>query len=136
MMRSLPASMICSTRCRSPCSRTRTSTRSWLSSTPTGTRPPSPRDTVSTGCRGDDLVPAASCTHHTRGKVPMRTSNWRRSLGLAPIAVLALVLYAAFLLYPLIQSVFTSLTDRNPLKPESDFVGFANYLELFTDQRL
>jgi ABC-type sugar transport system permease subunit len=65
----------------------------------------------------------------------MRTS-WRRSLGLAPIALLAIALYAAFLLYPLIQSVFTSLTDRNPLKAESTFVGFANYLELFTDQRL
>jgi ABC-type sugar transport system permease subunit len=66
----------------------------------------------------------------------MRTWNWRRSLGLAPIALVALALYAAFLLYPLIQSVFTSLTDRNPLKAESTFVGFANYIELFSDQRL
>jgi len=66
----------------------------------------------------------------------MRTSTWRRSLGLAPIALVALALYAAFLLYPLIQSLFTSLTDRNPLKAESTFVGLANYLELFTDQRL
>jgi ABC-type sugar transport system permease subunit len=66
----------------------------------------------------------------------MRTSAWRRSLGLAPIAILAVVLYLAFLIWPIIQSVLTSLTDRNPLKPTSSFVGFGNYLELFTDQRL
>ena len=63
-------------------------------------------------------------------------STWRRSLGLAPIAFLAIALYAAFLLYPLVQSFFTSLTDRNPLKSDSTFVGLGNYLELFGDQRL
>jgi ABC-type sugar transport system permease subunit len=66
----------------------------------------------------------------------MRGSAWRRSLGLAPIAIAAIVLYLAFLIWPIIQSVLTSLTDRNPLKPESSFVGLENYLELFTDQRL
>ena len=66
----------------------------------------------------------------------MRTSAWRRSLGLAPIAVLAIVLYLAFLIWPIVQSILTSLTDRNPLKPTSSFVGFENYLDLFTDQRL
>ena len=59
-----------------------------------------------------------------------------RTLGLAPIAWLAMALYAAFLIYPILQSVLTSFTDRNPLKPTSSFVGFDNYLELFTDARL
>jgi ABC-type sugar transport system permease subunit len=60
----------------------------------------------------------------------------RTGLGLAPIAGLALVLYGAFLLYPILQSVLTSLTDRNPLKTTSNFVGLDNFAELFTDARL
>jgi len=60
----------------------------------------------------------------------------RTGLGLAPIAWLAIVLYGAFLLYPILQSVLTSLTDRNPLKTASNFVGLDNYAELFTDARL
>lgn len=60
-----------------------------------------------------------------------------RGIGLAPLAWTAIALYVAFLIYPIVQSVITSFTDRNPpLKPASAFVGFANYLELFQDQRL
>jgi ABC-type sugar transport system permease subunit len=59
-----------------------------------------------------------------------------KSLGLAPIAWLAMALYVAFLLYPILQSVLTSFTDRNPLKPDSSFVGFDNYVALFSDTRL
>jgi ABC-type sugar transport system permease subunit len=47
-----------------------------------------------------------------------------------------MALYVAFLLYPILQSVFTSFTDRNPLKPDSSFVGFDNYVALFADTRL
>ena len=65
-----------------------------------------------------------------------RRPTRRTGLGLAPIAWLAIVLYGAFLLYPILQSVLTSLTDRNPLKTASNFVGLDNYLELFTDARL
>jgi ABC-type sugar transport system permease subunit len=61
--------------------------------------------------------------------------RWRRSLGLAPIAWIAVALYVAFLLYPVLQSVIQSFTDRNPLKASSSFVGFDNYLELAGDQR-
>jgi ABC-type sugar transport system permease subunit len=60
----------------------------------------------------------------------------RRFSGLVPVALLAFLLYAAFLIYPLIQSVLQSFTDRSPLLPTSSFVGLANYLEMFTDQRL
>ena len=59
-----------------------------------------------------------------------------RTLGLAPIALLAMALYVAFLLYPILQSIFTSFTDRNPLKPDSSFVGLDNYIALFSDARL
>ena len=67
--------------------------------------------------------------------MPRRVTRGR-SLGLAPIAWLAMALYAAFLLYPILQSALTSLTDRNPLKPDSSFVGLDNYAALFTDTRL
>lgn len=63
-------------------------------------------------------------------------ATWRRSVGLASLAWLAMGLYATFLVYPVIQSVLTSFTDRNPLRRESSFVGFENYLKLATDQRL
>jgi ABC-type sugar transport system permease subunit len=49
---------------------------------------------------------------------------------------LAIALYVAFLLYPILQSVLSSLTDRNPLKSTSTFVGLDNYIELFSDARL
>lgn len=65
-----------------------------------------------------------------------RQFGWRPRLGLAPIAWIAMALYVAFLLFPIAQSVVTSVTDRNPLKPESAFVGLDNYLRLFTDPRL
>ncbi|QAY72669.1 sugar ABC transporter permease [Agromyces protaetiae] len=76
----------------------------------------------------------------TQLAAPRRTGGplrlGRRGIGLAPLAWIAIALYVAFLIYPIIQSVITSFTDRNPLKPASSFVGFANYLELFQDQRL
>ena len=67
--------------------------------------------------------------------MPRRVTRGR-SLGLAPIAWLAMALYVAFLLYPILQSVLTSFTDRNPLKLESSFVGLDNYIALFSDTRL
>jgi len=65
-----------------------------------------------------------------------RLTRWRPRVGLAPIAWFAIALYVAFLLFPIAQSIATSLTDRNPLKAESSFVGLDNYLRLFTDPRL
>src|SRR5689334_6784515 len=61
---------------------------------------------------------------------------WRRSIGLASIAWLAIGLYATFLIYPVVQGLLTSFTDRNPLRRESSFVGLDNYFELTRDQRL
>jgi ABC-type sugar transport system permease subunit len=61
---------------------------------------------------------------------------WRRSIGLASIAWLAIGLYATFLIYPVVQGALTSFTDRNPLRKESSFVGLQNYFQLAQDQRL
>ncbi|MFB7271068.1 carbohydrate ABC transporter permease [Streptomyces sp. NPDC056244] len=68
--------------------------------------------------------------------MPTRTLRAGRSLGLAPAAWIAIVLYGMFLLYPLLQSLFLSLTDKNPLQAGSSFVGLANYRELLSDDRL
>ncbi len=65
-----------------------------------------------------------------------RLASGRRTLGLAPIAWLAMALYVLFLLYPIAQSVLTSFTNRSPLKPASEFVGLDNYAALLTDSRL
>ena len=65
-----------------------------------------------------------------------RRHSWARPSGLAPVAWLAIGLYVAFLLYPIASSLLTSLTDRNPLRAESTFVGLDNYRQLFADPRL
>lgn len=65
----------------------------------------------------------------------MLTSQ-RSRWGLAPIAGIAIILYAAFLIWPLISSFVTSFTNSSPLKATSSFVGADNYVELFHDPRL
>ncbi|GAA1367716.1 carbohydrate ABC transporter permease [Catellatospora chokoriensis] len=65
-----------------------------------------------------------------------RTASRRRPLGLAPFLWVALLLYVAFLVYPVLNSLWTSFTDKNPLRAESSFVGFDNYSEMLTDERL
>ena len=64
------------------------------------------------------------------------TRGRRRVLGLAPLAWIALALYAVFMVYPILQNVFLSFTNRNPLEATSKYVGLANYAELFTDPGL
>jgi ABC-type sugar transport system permease subunit len=68
--------------------------------------------------------------------VPRRSPRAGRSLGLAPAALIAVILYGMFLLYPLVQSLFLSFTDKSPLRTASNFVGLSNYRELFADDRL
>ncbi|WP_426626132.1 carbohydrate ABC transporter permease [Leifsonia sp. McL0607] len=65
-----------------------------------------------------------------------RSATWRRSLGLAPIAIVAMVLYAAFLIWPVTQSFLSSLTDQNPLQGSSSFVGADNYVQMANDPAL
>ncbi|KRC61463.1 ABC transporter permease [Agromyces sp. Root81] len=64
------------------------------------------------------------------------STRQRSRWGLAPIAGIAIILYAAFLLWPLVSSFVTSFTNSSPLKATSSFVGADNYVELFQDPRL
>jgi ABC-type sugar transport system permease subunit len=68
--------------------------------------------------------------------VVVRDQPPRKGLGLAPAAWVAITLYGAFLIFPLLRSVYLSLTDTSPLQAGSEFVGLDNYAELFTDDRL
>lgn len=45
------------------------------------------------------------------------------------------ILFAIFGLYPLVYSIWLSLTDRSPLRAETNFVGLENYAFLLTDGR-
>ncbi|MEY9871702.1 ABC-type sugar transport system permease subunit [Streptacidiphilus sp. MAP12-33] len=56
--------------------------------------------------------------------------------ALGAIAVVALGLYALFILVPVIMSAWKSLTDENPLLAQSRFVGIANYTEMTHDSAL
>ena len=47
----------------------------------------------------------------------------------------AILLYAVFLVYPIVQSVRYSMYDWNGFGPLQDFVGFQNFRDVFSDQR-
>jgi ABC-type sugar transport system permease subunit len=68
--------------------------------------------------------------------VPTLRRAARPALGLAPIAWTAIALYVVFLIYPVLQSLLLSFTDRNPLRAASNFVGLDNYRELSVDEHL
>ena len=44
----------------------------------------------------------------------------------------ALIILAAFTLYPMVQALWLSLTDYNLIRA-AEFIGLANYAELFQD---
>ncbi|MBO7746729.1 sugar ABC transporter permease [Paenibacillus sp. MWE-103] len=54
-------------------------------------------------------------------------------MSLLAFAAPALVFYAIFLLVPTIGGIYYSFTDWNGLYRHYNFVGFANYIESFTD---
>jgi len=56
--------------------------------------------------------------------------------ALGAIALLALGLYALFIVVPVLMSAWKSLTDENPLLARSDFVGLSNYREMAHDSAL
>lgn len=65
--------------------------------------------------------------------------NTRRAAGdrgLGLLAVLALLLYLAFLVLPLLLSLRSSFTNENPLRGTGDFVGLRNYREMAADTEL
>jgi ABC-type sugar transport system permease subunit len=57
-------------------------------------------------------------------------------MGLASIAAVAFGLYLCFLVLPILLSLRSSLTNENPLKPHSKFIGLSNYREMVHDDQL
>lgn len=62
-----------------------------------------------------------------------RRSSRFRGAGINLLAVPALALFAVFTIYPLISGVAISFSDWDGYSAESNPVGGANYLRLFTD---
>ena len=54
---------------------------------------------------------------------------WRIVLLAPPLLV-----FAAFVIWPLLSSFYYSFTNWNGFNPEYDFVGFANYAKILTDK--
>lgn len=48
----------------------------------------------------------------------------------------AFLLYALFMIYPFFQSIYLSFTDWNGAEPVKNWVGLANYREMFHDSHL
>lgn len=83
------------------------------------------------GVLRDDLAgPGPSLT------APAISHSWwrRHQMRLAPVILLApaCVLFALFVLYPIVDSVWLSLFDWDGVSPKK-FVGLGNYVELFQD---
>jgi ABC-type sugar transport system permease subunit len=66
----------------------------------------------------------------------LRANLARRDAGLSAFAGLAMLLYLAFLIVPVLLSLGTSFTNQNVLAASSGFVGFANYREMLHDSQL
>ena len=52
-----------------------------------------------------------------------------------PFAIPGVVAYGAFIIVPVILSLYYSFTNRSLLSPDADFVGLDNYERLVTDSR-
>ena len=59
-----------------------------------------------------------------------------RDPGLSILAGLAVLLYLAFLIVPVVLSLATSFTNQNVLSTASGYVGLANYREMLHDTQL
>src|ERR1700733_4007995 len=67
---------------------------------------------------------------------PLRIRLARLDTGLSAVAALAMALYLAFLIVPVLLSLKTSFTNQNILFPGSRFVGLANYRQMLHDTAL
>ncbi len=80
-----------------------------LAAAPTATKPPPPR------------------------RHPARRRRWPRVRHFAGFAGPGVLVYACFVLAPILVSVWYSLTNYNPFNPPTKFTGLHNYRLLFTD---
>ena len=61
-------------------------------------------------------------------------SKHRQKYGMGYLFLLpALILYALFMLYPFVESIYLSLTDWNGVNPDKHFIGLRNYVEMLGD---
>jgi ABC-type sugar transport system permease subunit len=67
---------------------------------------------------------------------PLRIRLARLDTGLSAVAALAMALYLAFLIVPVLLSLKTSFTNQNILFPGSRFIGLANYRQMLHDTAL
>ncbi|SED69316.1 carbohydrate ABC transporter permease [Jiangella alba] len=80
-------------------------------------------------------APAAVRTRTRAAEPPRRPGARRRSLRGYWLVLPALALYAAFLLWPIGQTVWLSLTDWNGLTASPTWTGLDNYRRLIGDER-
>ena len=62
----------------------------------------------------------------------MKLRDVKKSLFSYSFIIPTLLLICLFMLYPLIYSFVSSFTNMNMGKPNYDFVGLRNYINLFT----
>ena len=74
---------------------------------------------------------AGAAALDARGRLRPHTRSGRLTpyLLLAP----ATVLFAVFMFYPLLYTLYLSFFDWNMTRPAKEFVGFENYISVFTD---
>lgn len=81
-------------------------------------------------------VRSTSTRHQPRpapGRVRLRAEWWPRVSHALVFAVPGLVIYTAFVLVPMITNIRNSFTDLNPFRPDTRWVGLANYRALLDD---
>lgn len=59
----------------------------------------------------------------------MKNNNVKTFLYLLP----AIVIFGIFVFYPVAYTIYLSFFDWNMISPQKDFVGFENYINVFTD---
>jgi raffinose/stachyose/melibiose transport system permease protein len=66
--------------------------------------------------------------------IPRKTKSRLRQFRVQSLFLLpALIIFTAFVIYPILASLYYSLTDWDGLAPDLHFVGLANFQQLFSD---
>ncbi len=70
-----------------------------------------------------------------RSSIGMMAARWSSKLDFVRVTLLVgILLYIMVLVVPLFLGFYYSLTNLNPLYPDSDFIGLENYANLLDDQ--
>jgi len=85
---------------------------------------------------GSITSPPGSTRDEKRSIASQFRSRWSHEGGLGLLAVIGLGLYGLVMVIPLLMSVRTSFTDSSPLQTQNNFVGLANFRQMFHDTEL